>query len=95
MFDLHDPHAPTRLGELKIPGFSTYIHMMDTTHLLTIGYDAADQGDFAWFTGVILRIFDVSNPAAPTLMHKETIGTRGTSSEAGRRPRRCRGRGRS
>lgn len=82
VFDLADPKAPKVLGELKIPGFSTYMHMMDPTHLLTIGYDAADQGDFAYFTGVLLQIFDVSNPASPTLAHKEIIGTRGSSSEA-------------
>ncbi len=82
VFDLTDPRAPRTMGELKIPGFSTYMHMMDETHLLTIGYDAADQGDFAFFTGVILQIFDVSNPMDPKLTHKETIGTRGTSSEA-------------
>jgi hypothetical protein len=82
VFDLADPRAPKTMGELKIPGFSTYMHMMDATHLLTIGYDAADQGDFAYFTGVLLQIFDVSNPADPKLAHKEVIGTRGTSSEA-------------
>ncbi len=82
VFDLSDPHAPKTLGELKIPGFSVYMHLMDPTHLLTIGYDAADQGDFAWFTGVILQVFDVANPANPQLTHKETIGTRGSSSEA-------------
>jgi hypothetical protein len=82
VFDLADPRAPKTMGELKIPGFSTYMHMMDATHLLTIGYDAADQGDFAYFTGVILQIFDVSNPSDPKLTHKETIGTRGSSSEA-------------
>ena len=82
VFDLADPRAPKTLGELKIPGFSTYMHMMDDKHLLTIGYDAADKGDFAFFTGVILQIFDVGNPADPKLTHKETIGTRGSSSEA-------------
>jgi len=82
VFDLADPRAPKTLGELKIPGFSTYMHMMDATHLLTIGYDASDKGDFAYFTGVMLQIFDVSNPAAPKLTHKEVIGTRGSSSEA-------------
>lgn len=82
VFDLSDPRAPKTMGELKIPGFSTYMHMMDPTHLLTIGYDASDKGDFAYFTGVILQIFDVSDPKDPKLSHKETIGTRGTSSEA-------------
>ncbi len=81
-FDLSNPSAPKIAGELKIPGFSTYMHMLDESHLLTIGYDAADQGDFAWFTGVMLQIFDVTNMANPTLLHKEVIGTRGSSSEA-------------
>lgn len=82
VLDLANPTAPAILGELKIPGFSTYMHMMDPTHLLTIGYDADDQGSFAYFQGVLLQIFDVSNPTAPTLAHKEVIGTRGSSSEA-------------
>jgi len=81
-FDLADPKAPKITGELKIPGFSTYMHMLDDKHLLTIGYDAADQGDFAFFTGVLLQIFDVSDPANLKLAHKVSIGTRGSSSEA-------------
>ena len=81
-FDLSDGAAPRLVGALQIPGFSTYMHMMDPTHLLTIGYDADDQGEFAWFAGVIVQIFDVSNPAQPALTSKVTIGTRGSSSEA-------------
>lgn len=81
-FDLSDPHAPKKLGELKIPGFSTYMHMLDAGHLLTIGYDADDHGDFAYFDGVMLQIFDVTDPTAPALAHKHIIGTRGSSSEA-------------
>ncbi len=82
LLDLADATHPRILSELKIPGFSTYMHMMDDTHLLTIGYDANDHGDFAFFAGVILQIFDVSDPENPILAHKETIGTRGSSSEA-------------
>ncbi|MBX3224467.1 MAG: beta-propeller domain-containing protein [Labilithrix sp.] len=82
VFDLANPTAPSITGELKIPGFSTYMHMMDEKHLLTIGYDANDQGGFAWFSGVMLQIFDVSDMTNPTLAHKEIIGTRGSSSEA-------------
>jgi uncharacterized secreted protein with C-terminal beta-propeller domain len=80
--DLSDPTNPQIMGELKIPGFSTYIHMMDDDHLLTIGFDADDQGSFAWFQGIQLQIFDVSNMSDPTQIHSEIIGTRGTSSEA-------------
>jgi hypothetical protein len=82
VFDLANPRSPRVLAELKIPGFSTYIHRMDDRHLLTIGYDADDQGSFAFFTGVLLQIFDVGDPRNPRLAHKYTIGTRGSSSEA-------------
>jgi hypothetical protein len=82
VIELSNPRAPKVLAELKIPGFSTYMHMLDDTHLLTIGYDAAEQGDFAWFTGVMLQIFDVTIPTAPKQLYKEIIGTRGSSSEA-------------
>jgi uncharacterized secreted protein with C-terminal beta-propeller domain len=82
VLDLSDPSKPSVAGELKIPGFSTYLHLMDPTHLLSIGYDADDQGSFAWFTGVQLQIFDIGEAKSPRLVHKEVIGTRGTSSEA-------------
>jgi hypothetical protein len=82
VFDLSDPYQPTIAGELKIPGFSTYMHRIDDDHLLTIGYDADDQGDFAWFQGIMLQIFDVSDMTNPMLTYKEVIGTRGSTSEA-------------
>lgn len=82
VMDLYDPSKPAILGELKIPGFSTYIHRIDPDHLLSIGFDANDHGDFAYFDGVILQLFDVSKPTDPQLIHKEKIGTRGSSSEA-------------
>ncbi len=82
VMDLYDPAKPAILGELKIPGFSTYIHRIDPDHLLSIGFDANDHGDFAYFDGVILQLFDVSKPTDPQLIHKEKIGTRGSSSEA-------------
>jgi hypothetical protein len=82
VIDLADAEHPRVRAELKIPGFSTYIHRLGQDHLLTVGYDAADQGDFAWFTGVLLQIFDVTDASAPRLVHRESIGTRGSSSEA-------------
>ncbi|MCP4683702.1 MAG: hypothetical protein GY864_15335 [Desulfobacterales bacterium] len=80
--DLTDPFAPKIAGELKIPGFSTYMHYMDENHLLTIGYDAEEHDNFAYFQGIMLQIFDVSDMANPSLAHKEVIGTRGTTSDA-------------
>jgi beta propeller domain-containing protein len=82
VIDLHDPADPQILGELKIPGFSTYIHRIDRDHLLSIGFDADDKGSFAFYDGVILQLFDVTEPTAPKLLHKEKIGSRGSTSEA-------------
>jgi hypothetical protein len=82
VLDLADPVNPQVAGELEIPGFSTYMHMMDANHLLTIGYDADDMGDFAWFDGIQLQIFDVTDMSDPRLDHRHLIGTRGSSSEA-------------
>jgi hypothetical protein len=82
VLDLHDAARPTVLGELKIPGFSTYLHRLDPTHLLSIGFDANDHGDFAYFDGVLLQLFDVTKPTEPKLLHREKLGTRGSSSAA-------------
>jgi hypothetical protein len=82
VLDLQQPARPAILGELKIPGFSTYMHRIDPDHLLSIGFDADDHGSFAYFDGVILQLFDVEDPTNPKLLHKEKIGTRGSSSEA-------------
>ena len=82
VLDLSVPQSPEIRGELKIPGFSTYMHMLDETHVLSIGYDADDQGSFAWFTGILLQVFDVSDPENPVLSHREVIGSRGSTSDA-------------
>ena len=82
VIDLSNPTQPTVAGELKIPGFSTYLHMLDENHLLSIGYDANDHDSFAFFDGVLLQIFDISDANNPTLAQRYKIGTRGTSSDA-------------
>ncbi len=82
VLDLKEAAEPRILGELKIPGFSTYLHRIDPTHLLAIGFDAVDHGSFAYFDGILLQLFDVTNPTEPVLLHKEKIGSRGSSSEA-------------
>jgi hypothetical protein len=82
VLDLADPASPRVAGELVVPGFSTYLHLMDPAHLLTIGFDADDEGPFSWFQGIRLQIFDVADPAHPALDHAEVIGSRGAASEA-------------
>jgi hypothetical protein len=62
--DLSDRENPRLVGELKIPGFSTYLHPLDATHLLSIGVGGDDRGA-NWRTTVSL--FDVGNFAAPAV----------------------------
>ena len=65
-FDLSDPNNPQLVGELEIPGVSTYIHPLDENHLLTIGF----SGDmFGLNPGFQLQIFDVQDLTAPRLVH--------------------------
>ncbi len=82
VIDLADPRRPEVLGYLKIPGFSEYLHPMDATHVLGVGKDTveADEGDFAWFQGLKLSLFDVSDVREPEEVAKYLIGDRGTSS---------------
>jgi hypothetical protein len=82
VIDLKDPEQPSVLGELKIPGFSTYMQRLDPNHLLAVGFDADDQGSFAYFDGIQIQIFDVTELSNPRLLHKTVIGTRGSGSEA-------------
>ena len=70
--DLSDPAKPTVLGELKIPGFSDYMHPLGDGHLLTIGRDVDE--DTQRDNGTALQIFDVTNPAEPMLAHKALVG---------------------
>jgi len=62
--DLVDHTSPTLLGELKIPGFSDHIEILDENHLLAIGYDAGY---------LQVSIFDVSDPTQPRLRHRYTL----------------------
>ena len=82
VFDLGDASKPKLMGELMIPGFSTYMQRLDANHLLAIGFTADDQGSFAYFNGIQIQIFDVTDLANPKLAWKKVIGTRGSSSEA-------------
>jgi hypothetical protein len=65
-FDLSDPRDPRLVGELEIPGVSTYLHPLDEDHLLTIGLNGDEQG-VDW--RVRLQIFDVQDLARPRLVH--------------------------
>ena len=76
-FDLSDPNDPKMLGELKIEGYSSYMHPIGENHLLTIGQDGDDTG---MMTGVHLQIFDVTDMHNPERIAHNTISTGSWSS---------------
>ena len=84
VIDLSQPENPKVLGELKIPGYSDYLHPIDATHLIGIGKEAiaSDQSNFAWYQGLKIALFDVSNVNNPVQMANYVIGDRGTDSAA-------------
>jgi hypothetical protein len=71
VLDLSDPEQPVLQGELKIPGYSAYLHPVGDGLLLGVGQDATDDGRT---TGTQLSLFDVSDPATPQRISTLAIG---------------------
>ena len=82
VLDLSDPEDPRVLGQLKITGYSDYLHPYDETHIIGIGKETveAEEGNFAWYQGVKISLFDVSDVEVPKEIAKYEIGDRGTDS---------------
>ena len=85
VIDLSDPKNPKVLGALKIPGYSDYLHPYDENHIIGFGKDTATKnygyGDIAYYQGMKIALFDVSDVANPKELFTEFIGDRGTDSE--------------
>jgi hypothetical protein len=60
--DLSDPERPQLAGQLRVPGYSTYLHPMDDDHLLAIGLGGDDWGAGG---NLVVSMFDVSDFANP------------------------------
>jgi uncharacterized secreted protein with C-terminal beta-propeller domain len=84
VIDLSTPRRPKVLGKLKIPGYSAYLHPYDENHIIGFGKDTveAEEGNFAWYQGLKLALFDVSDVEKPKEISKVVIGDRGTDSSA-------------
>lgn len=70
VIDLSDPARPRKTGELKIPGYSAYLHPVGDGLLLGVGASATNEGRR---TGLQLSMFDVSDPAKPNRIHLATM----------------------
>ena len=60
--DLGDPTQMAVLGELKIPGFSSYLHPIGDGLLVGVGRDVTEGG---WDRGLKISLFDVADAADP------------------------------
>lgn len=87
VLDLSNPADPFIAGELKVNGYSDYLHPVSENLLLGIGKDAIPAGNNgsnggdgrgAWYQGVKLSLIDVSDPSNPREADKIIIGKRGT-----------------
>lgn len=85
VIDISNPTTPTVLGELKIPGYSKYLHPYDETHLIGIGEDTDvvnyGYGDRVVTNGMKMAMFDVTDPNNPQELYNVKIGEKGTYSE--------------
>lgn len=75
--DLSNARNPTLLGELKIPGYSAYLHPVSEGLLLGIGQDATDEG---MVQGSQVSLFDVTDLANPVRLDTYTL-SEGSSSQ--------------
>ncbi|MEW5802806.1 MAG: beta-propeller domain-containing protein [bacterium] len=89
---LADPAHPQILGQLKIPGYSEYLHPYDENHLIGFGRDVdasidADKihsANAVYYTAILgmkISLFDVTDVTHPVELHQEIIGYRNTQSE--------------
>jgi uncharacterized secreted protein with C-terminal beta-propeller domain len=81
--DLSVPEKPFVAGELKIPGYSEYLHPYDENHLIGFGHDATTYnygyGDVSIPLGLKMALFDVSDMNSPKELYSVKIGDKGTN----------------
>ena len=82
VLNFKDPEHPEILGELEIQGYSDYLHPIGENYLLGIGKDAipGKEEDTAFYQGVKLSLFDVSDANNLKEVKSIIIGKRGTES---------------
>jgi uncharacterized secreted protein with C-terminal beta-propeller domain len=74
--------TPRVLGQLKLPGYSSYLHPYDDTHIIGIGRGTKDSGHGGVMaTGVKVALFDVADVSNPRLVSDYVIPGQGTDTE--------------
>jgi beta propeller domain-containing protein len=78
VIDLSNPEQPVLRGELRIPGYSAYLHPIGDDLLLGVGQDATEDGRVQ---GTQISVFDVSDPSNPVRLHHFRLGQGGSQAE--------------
>ncbi|QVK18241.1 beta-propeller domain-containing protein [Mycoplasmatota bacterium] len=77
VIDVKDPRNPKILGELKIPGYSTYLHPYDENHIIGFGFDTTTvmygDNEVTRITGIKMSMFDVEDPENPVALFNEIL----------------------
>jgi uncharacterized secreted protein with C-terminal beta-propeller domain len=91
VIDFKNLNNPKILGQLKIPGYSNYLHPYDENHLIGFGKDTIVlpvkdvngkvTGEQAYYMGMKIAIFDATDVNNPKEKFSAMIGDRGTDSE--------------
>ena len=77
--DLSTPSRPAVLGELKVRGYSAYLHPLGGDLLLGIGQDATEEGRAL---GTQLSLFDVADLRRPVRLHASSLGSSWSEAES-------------
>jgi inhibitor of cysteine peptidase len=88
VIDLTNPQKMSVLGELTMPGYSTYLHPYDATHLIGLGY-ATETNQWGGVNngGLKIDLYDVGDVHHPKQVFSEVFGGMGSSAEALSNPR--------
>lgn len=82
VIDLSEPTNPVVKGELKIPGYSSYLHPYDENHIIGIGYNTEENKYGGTInTNIKVSMFDISELESPKEMYSISVGEKYTSSE--------------
>lgn len=86
VIDLSDTQKPEILGQLEIPGFSSYLHPISQDLILGIGKNAKEEDGVTWYQGLNVRLFDTSDPSNPIAVTSLDYGYRGSYTPASNDP---------
>ena len=78
-FDLSNPANPTKVAELQVSGFRSFLYPIDDTHLLAVGEQLAPDHSSEQLQ---LTLFDVTDLTAPKVTSQAVVGTGYSSSLA-------------